>query len=127
MEKKNLSEKSSRDEQCSEILIHFFLPLFPSPSSLCRAPSNRVKGASFRPMRAMAVDLFPQTRHCELLIFFERVEYANGSSAAAAPAASEITAAACGTEGGDGISPAGSEGSQAAAGHGDCSPREGPP
>uniref|UniRef100_A0A8C0EIG7 tRNA (uracil(54)-C(5))-methyltransferase n=1 Tax=Bubo bubo TaxID=30461 RepID=A0A8C0EIG7_BUBBB len=48
---------------------------------LCRAPSNRVKGASFRPVRALAVDLFPQTRHCELLIFFERVEYANGSSA----------------------------------------------
>ncbi|KAF2977377.1 hypothetical protein EK904_006284, partial [Melospiza melodia maxima] len=91
---------------------------------LCRAPSNRVKGASFRPVRAMAVDLFPQTRHCELLIFFERVEYANGSSAAAAPAASETPAAACGTEGMDGTSPA-SEGSQAAAGHGDCSPREG--
>ncbi|NXK32682.1 TRM2A methyltransferase, partial [Piprites chloris] len=50
---------------------------------LCRAPSNRVKGASFRPVRAMAVDLFPQTRHCELLLCFERVEYANGSSAAA--------------------------------------------
>ncbi|XP_059340875.1 tRNA (uracil-5-)-methyltransferase homolog A isoform X1 [Ammospiza nelsoni] len=93
---------------------------------LCRAPSNRVKGASFRPVRAMAVDLFPQTRHCELLIFFERVEYANGSSAAAAPAASESPAAACGTEGMDGTSPA-SEGSQAAAGHGDCSPREGSP
>ncbi|NWT01954.1 TRM2A methyltransferase, partial [Mionectes macconnelli] len=54
---------------------------------LCRAPSNRVKGASFRPVRAMAVDLFPQTRHCELLLCFERVEYANGSSAAAAAAA----------------------------------------
>ncbi|NWQ65879.1 TRM2A methyltransferase, partial [Neopipo cinnamomea] len=50
---------------------------------LCRAPSNRVKGASFRPVRAMAVDLFPQTRHCELLLCFERVEHANGSSAAA--------------------------------------------
>ncbi|NXP33030.1 TRM2A methyltransferase, partial [Leiothrix lutea] len=82
---------------------------------LCRAPSNRVKGASFRPVRAMAVDLFPQTRHCELLIFFERVEYPDSSSAAAAaPAASEGTAAPCGTEGLDGISPA-REGSQAAA------------
>ncbi|NWR51069.1 TRM2A methyltransferase, partial [Regulus satrapa] len=50
---------------------------------LCRAPSNRVKGASFRPVRAMAVDLFPQTRHCELLIFFERLEHANSSTAAA--------------------------------------------
>lgn len=72
----------------------------------------------------MAVDLFPQTRHCELLIFFERVEYANGSSAAAAPAASEITAAACGSEGVDGISPAAREGSQAAAGHGDTAVQE---
>uniref|UniRef100_A0A8C8BFZ3 tRNA (uracil(54)-C(5))-methyltransferase n=1 Tax=Otus sunia TaxID=257818 RepID=A0A8C8BFZ3_9STRI len=57
---------------------------------LCRAPSNRVKGASFRPVRALAVDLFPQTRHCELLIFFERVEYANGSSAEATPNMSEV-------------------------------------
>uniref|UniRef100_A0A8C5PA94 tRNA (uracil(54)-C(5))-methyltransferase n=1 Tax=Leptobrachium leishanense TaxID=445787 RepID=A0A8C5PA94_9ANUR len=41
---------------------------------LCRAPSNRVKGRPFRPVRALAVDLFPQTPHCELLILFERVE-----------------------------------------------------
>ncbi|XP_040203778.1 tRNA (uracil-5-)-methyltransferase homolog A isoform X2 [Rana temporaria] len=42
---------------------------------LCRAPSNRVKGRPFRPIRAVAVDLFPQTPHCELLILFERVEH----------------------------------------------------
>uniref|UniRef100_H3BDC7 tRNA (uracil(54)-C(5))-methyltransferase n=1 Tax=Latimeria chalumnae TaxID=7897 RepID=H3BDC7_LATCH len=47
---------------------------------LCRAPSNRVKGAPFRPVRAMAVDLFPQTMHCELLMLFERVEYPSTSS-----------------------------------------------
>uniref|UniRef100_A0A8C5UN75 tRNA (uracil(54)-C(5))-methyltransferase n=1 Tax=Malurus cyaneus samueli TaxID=2593467 RepID=A0A8C5UN75_9PASS len=91
---------------------------------LCRAPSNRVKGASFRPVRAMAVDLFPQTRHCELLIFFERVEYANGSSAAAAPAANESTAAACGSEGMDGTSPSDRDGSQAAADPGDTAVQE---
>uniref|UniRef100_A0A8B9D229 tRNA (uracil(54)-C(5))-methyltransferase n=1 Tax=Anser cygnoides TaxID=8845 RepID=A0A8B9D229_ANSCY len=62
---------------------------------LCRAPSNRVKGASFRPVKAMAVDLFPQTRHCELLIFFERVEYANGSSAEAKPDDTQVTTAGC--------------------------------
>ncbi|XP_068956891.1 tRNA (uracil-5-)-methyltransferase homolog A [Petaurus breviceps papuanus] len=50
---------------------------------LCRAPSNRVKGSPFRPVRAVAVDLFPQTLHCEMLILFERVEHPNGSSAAA--------------------------------------------
>lgn len=41
---------------------------------LCRAPSNRVKGRPFRPVKAVAVDLFPQTPHCEMLILFERVE-----------------------------------------------------
>lgn len=42
---------------------------------LCRAPSNRVHGAPFRPVRAVAVDLFPQTKHVELLLLFERVDY----------------------------------------------------
>uniref|UniRef100_A0A8C1MJS1 tRNA (uracil(54)-C(5))-methyltransferase n=1 Tax=Cyprinus carpio TaxID=7962 RepID=A0A8C1MJS1_CYPCA len=39
---------------------------------LCRAPSNRVRGSPFRPVRAMAVDLFPQTMHCETILLFER-------------------------------------------------------
>ncbi|KAM4808114.1 tRNA (uracil-5-)-methyltransferase homolog A [Rhinophrynus dorsalis] len=43
---------------------------------LCRAPSNRVKGRPFRPIRALPVDLFPQTPHCELIILFERMEQA---------------------------------------------------
>uniref|UniRef100_A0A7N9AXC4 tRNA (uracil(54)-C(5))-methyltransferase n=1 Tax=Mastacembelus armatus TaxID=205130 RepID=A0A7N9AXC4_9TELE len=42
---------------------------------LCRAPSNRVHGAPFRPARAMAVDLFPQTMHVEMLLLLERVDY----------------------------------------------------
>uniref|UniRef100_A0ABM5F1P9 tRNA (uracil(54)-C(5))-methyltransferase n=1 Tax=Pogona vitticeps TaxID=103695 RepID=A0ABM5F1P9_9SAUR len=42
---------------------------------LCRAPSNRVKGNAFRPVKAMAVDLFPHTMHYELLFFFERMEH----------------------------------------------------
>ncbi|KAJ8285995.1 hypothetical protein GJAV_G00033300 [Gymnothorax javanicus] len=42
---------------------------------LCRAPSNRVRGDPFRPVKAMAVDLFPQTMHCEMLLLFERVDY----------------------------------------------------
>ncbi|XP_078083325.1 tRNA (uracil-5-)-methyltransferase homolog A [Mustelus asterias] len=41
---------------------------------LCRAPSHRVKGSPFRPVKAMAVDLFPHTMYYELLILFERVE-----------------------------------------------------
>ncbi|KAK2496887.1 hypothetical protein MC885_007419 [Smutsia gigantea] len=48
---------------------------------LCRAPSNRVKGIPFRPVKAVAVDLFPQTPHCEMLILFERVEHPNGAGA----------------------------------------------
>lgn len=51
--------------------------------SLCRAPSNRVKGTPFRPVKAVAVDLFPQTPHCEMLLLFERVEHPNGAGALA--------------------------------------------
>uniref|UniRef100_A0A671LPR2 tRNA (uracil(54)-C(5))-methyltransferase n=1 Tax=Sinocyclocheilus anshuiensis TaxID=1608454 RepID=A0A671LPR2_9TELE len=46
---------------------------------LCRAPSNRVRGAPFRPVRAMAVDLFPQTMHCETILLFERVAYSSNT------------------------------------------------
>ncbi|XP_073696411.1 tRNA (uracil-5-)-methyltransferase homolog A [Garra rufa] len=46
---------------------------------LCRAPSNRVKGAPFRPVRAMAVDLFPQTMHCETILLLERVDYSSNT------------------------------------------------
>ncbi|XP_065707416.1 tRNA (uracil-5-)-methyltransferase homolog A isoform X1 [Patagioenas fasciata] len=72
---------------------------------LCRAPSNRVKGASFRPVKALAVDLFPQTRHCELLILFERVDCANGSCAGATPDAAHVTTAGPDCECSDGTSP----------------------
>ncbi|XP_056145483.1 tRNA (uracil-5-)-methyltransferase homolog A [Lampris incognitus] len=44
---------------------------------LCRAPSNRVRGAPFRPVKAMAVDLFPQTMHVEMLLLLERVDYSS--------------------------------------------------
>lgn len=46
---------------------------------LCRAPSNRVRGAPFRPVRAMAVDLFPQTMHCETILLLERVDYSSNT------------------------------------------------
>ncbi|XP_065502102.1 tRNA (uracil-5-)-methyltransferase homolog A isoform X3 [Caloenas nicobarica] len=71
---------------------------------LCRAPSNRVKGASFRPVKALAVDLFPQTRHCELLILFERLDCTNGSSAGATPDAAHVTTAGPDSECSDGTS-----------------------
>uniref|UniRef100_A0A8C2GY97 tRNA (uracil(54)-C(5))-methyltransferase n=1 Tax=Cyprinus carpio TaxID=7962 RepID=A0A8C2GY97_CYPCA len=47
-------------------------------TDLCRAVSNRVRGAPFRPVRAMAVDLFPQTMHCETILLFEREPCAHG-------------------------------------------------
>ncbi|NXF28963.1 TRM2A methyltransferase, partial [Nyctibius bracteatus] len=92
---------------------------------LCRAPSNRVKGASFRPVKAMAVDLFPQTKHCELLIFFERVDYANGSSTEATPDATQVTAAGHDLECLDGTNPSNVYASQAASVHVDTAFEEG--
>ena len=41
--------------------------------SLCRPRSNRVKGLPFRPVRAIPVDMFPHTPHCELVVLFERI------------------------------------------------------
>lgn len=61
----------------------------------------------------MAVDLFPQTRHCELLIFFERVDYANGSSAEATPGAAQAPAAGFDSACVDGTDPPNGDGSQA--------------
>lgn len=42
-------------------------------NSLCRPRSNRVKGLPFRPVRAIPVDMFPHTSHCELVVLFERI------------------------------------------------------
>ncbi|XP_023226761.1 tRNA (uracil-5-)-methyltransferase homolog A-like [Centruroides sculpturatus] len=39
---------------------------------LCRPVSNNYRGESFVPTRAVVVDLFPHTNHCELVIVFER-------------------------------------------------------
>ncbi|KAF7728548.1 tRNA methyltransferase 2 [Apophysomyces ossiformis] len=41
---------------------------------LCRPTSNRYKGLPFKPLRAVSVDLFPHTEHCELMIEFVRIE-----------------------------------------------------
>jgi len=39
---------------------------------LCRPKSNKYKNNFFKPVRARPFDLFPQTRHCELVIDFKR-------------------------------------------------------
>ena len=42
--------------------------------SLLRPQSKRLKGPRFYPVKAVPVDLFPSTNHCELLVLFEREE-----------------------------------------------------
>ncbi|KAI9599178.1 S-adenosyl-L-methionine-dependent methyltransferase [Syncephalis fuscata] len=39
---------------------------------LCRPTSNRYCGKPFRPLRAKPVDLFPHTKHCEMVVEFVR-------------------------------------------------------
>ena len=39
---------------------------------LCRAESNAYGGVPFFPTQALAVDLFPDTPHCELIVVLER-------------------------------------------------------
>ncbi|XP_067010006.2 tRNA (uracil-5-)-methyltransferase homolog A isoform X2 [Anabrus simplex] len=40
---------------------------------LCRPASKTYKGAPFVPIRAVPVDLFPHTAHCELVVYLERL------------------------------------------------------
>lgn len=78
------SEKSSLKSSNKRMKIH---TVFLVSRSLCRAPSHRVKGSPFRVIKATAIDLFPHTMHCEMLFFFERIEYPN-SKASSVPAGS---------------------------------------
>ena len=41
--------------------------------SLCRMKSNRFAGLPFRPVRAIVVDMFPHTRHFELIMELQRL------------------------------------------------------
>lgn len=43
-------------------------------AALCRPTSNKYKGMPFKPVRAVTVDLFPHTDHCELMVEFVRVK-----------------------------------------------------
>ncbi|EDO47401.1 predicted protein [Nematostella vectensis] len=44
----------------------------PNLLDLCRPTSKRVKSVPFRLVSAVPVDLFPHTKHCELLMLFQR-------------------------------------------------------
>ena len=39
---------------------------------LCQAPSKRVVGFPFKPIKVLAVDLFPHTQHVEMVMLLER-------------------------------------------------------
>jgi len=41
-------------------------------ATLCKMQSNKFPGIPFVPVKAIAVDLFPHTPHCELVVLFER-------------------------------------------------------
>jgi len=43
-------------------------------ANLCRSASNTMIGAPFKPQKAVAVDLFPHTEQCELIVLFTRVK-----------------------------------------------------
>lgn len=43
-------------------------------NDLCRPVSNKFPGCPFRPVKALPLDLFPHTEHCELIVEFERVD-----------------------------------------------------
>ena len=39
---------------------------------LCSPRTNRLRGQPFKTIKALGVDLFPYTEHCELVLQFER-------------------------------------------------------
>jgi len=48
-------------------------------AALCRSASNKQTGEPFRPISAIAVDLFPHTPHCELVMLFWRASKVSNS------------------------------------------------
>ncbi|CAO3599675.1 unnamed protein product [Absidia cylindrospora] len=46
----------------------------PNFTTLCRPQTSRHKGLPFKPVRAVSIDLFPHTDHCELMIEFARIK-----------------------------------------------------
>lgn len=41
---------------------------------LCRPKSNAFRGAPFKPVKAVGVDMFPYTEHVELVMLFHRIQ-----------------------------------------------------
>lgn len=67
--------KAIRDSELIDSLIYVSCnqkSLVNDAVGLCRAPSGSTPGREFEPIRAVAVDLFPHTPHCELIVEFRR-------------------------------------------------------
>lgn len=58
---------------------------------LCRAESNAYGGVPFFPTQAIAVDLFPDTPHCELIVVLERYNLVSDPSRNQPQSNSDIT------------------------------------
>ncbi|KAI8137729.1 S-adenosyl-L-methionine-dependent methyltransferase [Fennellomyces sp. T-0311] len=59
---------------------------------LCKPSSKRFTGEPFRPSRAITIDLFPHTDHCELMVEFVRGEYLKDLDEAEATTAEQAIA-----------------------------------
>ena len=64
-----------------------------SSLSLCKPEGKSYPGRGFRPVRAVPVDLFPQTPHCEMITLLERVPRPAPPSQGTAQPAEQVTPA----------------------------------
>ena len=48
--------------------------LIADAANLCRSVSTSMTGTPFVPVKAIAVDMFPHTEHCEVVVLFERMK-----------------------------------------------------
>ncbi len=54
--------------------------LIADAANLCRSVSTSMFGTPFVPVKALAVDMFPHTEHCEVVVLFERLKETNNSN-----------------------------------------------
>ena len=95
--------KKSADKRCCQVLrnnkrIERLIYVSCSPQGamrsfvdLCRAESNAYGGVPFFPTQAIAVDLFPDTPHCELIVVLERYNLVSDPSRNQPQSNSDIT------------------------------------
>ncbi|PIK39048.1 hypothetical protein BSL78_24116, partial [Apostichopus japonicus] len=83
---------------------------------LCRPVSIRYRGTPFRLTKAVPVDLFPHSKHCELILLFQREDSISDSSEVPAPVKGPSTKAKnLSTAGNEKPAPLSEEGQTAAA------------